>query len=224
MNDETVRRLWHSSIGLLIVVLYFLQISIPKFVVYLLLPATIIYGAVDCYRLRHSEVNKRFVTSFPLRYIIRREEYERLTTIFWFLLGALVTLWFFSRPVAALSLLYLAWCDPMAAFIGKKFGPKNKKAKGRFWNGKTFIGTAAAAILGSVITTIFLLCSARPDDGSLLMYAFRVMITSGLGGLYAAAAELVKIGDLDDNLTMPVVAAFLLSLLSPIGALYAHQI
>ena len=223
MNGEVARRLWHGSIGLLIVVLYYLQISISNVVFYFLLPVTIAYGAVDWYRLRHPAINKRFVTSCPLRYILRKDEHERMTTIFWFLLSAIITLRLFSRPVAALSLLYLSWCDPVAAFVGQKYGPKGKKAKGRFWNGKTLVGTMAAAILGVVITAVFLICSARPD-GNLFAYAFKVAITSILGGAYAAVAELVDIGELDDNLTMPIIAAFFLSLLSPIGALYSHQI
>lgn len=219
---ELPRRALHSSIGLLVVVLYWLQAD-ASLVSKLLLPVTVGYGVFEWYRLhKSSPANNAFVKS--MERFLRKEENEKFTSAFYYILGAQLTLLLFSRPVAALSLLYLAWCDPISGIAGRLYGPTETKAKaGRFWNGKSHAGACAAVVLGTLITLVFLLCSTRPIDG-LVLYAVRLVSTSVLGGLFAATGEVVNLGTWDDNFTMPLISATLLSLFSPISALYANEI
>jgi dolichol kinase len=218
---EPVRRIWHSSIGVLVCFLYWIQVPIQKFNLGLLC-ITLMYGYLDWRRFKNPKDNEAFMQSFPLKYILRREEKTRMTSSFYFLVGVHITLALFSRPIAALSLLYLAWCDPVAAIVGREYAPKNLK-KGRFWNGKSYVGTTAAAIVGMLISFVFFLCTSSPAEG-IISHLLLVSVTSILGGLYAASAELVTLNDLDDNLTIPIFAATMLTLFSPVGTLYADLI
>ncbi|PJF19196.1 hypothetical protein PSACC_00982 [Paramicrosporidium saccamoebae] len=218
---EPFRRIWHSSIGVLICFLYWINVPIHMFNLGLLC-VTMMYGYLDWRRLRNPKDNEAFMRSFPLKYIMRREEKSRMTSSFYFLVGVHITLALFSKPIAALSLLYLSWCDPVAAIVGRNYAPKDLK-KGRFWNGKSYVGTAAAAVTGTLISIVFFLCTSRPVE-SMAGYLILVAVTSVMGGLYAALAELVTLNDLDDNLTIPIFSATMLTLFSPVGTLYADLI
>lgn len=219
---ETVRRIWHSSIGLVICFLYWLQIN-RLYVSLGLLPITLVYGYFDWRRLRNSSYNDAFVSTFPLKYILRKEERNKMTSSFYFLLGVHITTFLFSRPVSGLSLLYLAWCDPMAAIIGRRFAPKDPR-RGRFWNGKTHVGSLGAGLVGVFISVIFFLLTTSPVEEGQTWHMAKVVLTATLGGFYAAISELVTVGDMDDNLTIPIVSSILLTLFSPISSLYSNSI
>lgn len=215
---ELPRRIWHSSIGVLVCILYYLQVS-SRSVWLVLLPIVIMYGGIDWYRYRDATFNEHFCR-FPLmRCILRpRERTSDITSSTFFLLGTLITLMIFSRPVQVLALLYLCWCDPVAAIMGH-FREELRMGGGKFANGKSYVGSAAAALLGTLITLGFLLCTTSANE-SVLWYGAKVLVTSGLGGLIAAASEALTIGSWDDNVTMPIIAGLFLTLFTPLQSLY----
>lgn len=217
-RGQTVRRIWHSSIGVLICVLCYFNVS-NMATFRFLLPITIVYGFIDWYRLRYEHLNARFCNFLPLRLILRREEKSKMTSSFYFLLGAETTLLVFSRPVTVLSLLYLSWCDPVAGIIGTHYG--QRASWGKLWNGKSLIGSSAAAVMGMLITASFLLVAAFEGYQIKLLNA---IIMSFLGGIIAAASELVTLENVDDNVTLPVISGILLTLFTPIESFYSHPI
>lgn len=221
-NLELPRRLWHGCIGLLVCGLHCLQVSSRSVGVVLLL-LLLGYGGIDWYRHRDAALNERFCRFPLLRAILRpSERTSRLTSSTYFLLGAVLTLLLFSRPVQVLALLYLCWCDPVAAIAGS-LREGAQTGKGFFANGKSYAGSGAAALLGMLVTLVFLLCTTAAGD-SFLWYGTKVLVTSGLGGLIAAASEALTIGACDDNLTMPILAGFCLTLFTPLQSLYPEEL
>lgn len=224
-EPEPIRNLWHASFGLLILLLSILQVE-RRTVLLILAILTLVYGILDWYRFRNARWNEWVVSSTPLRLILRHEEREHMTSSFWLLLGALLASALFSRQVASLALLYTAWCDPAASFVGRYFQSKDivkdKVRKGSL-NKKSWAGCTAAALLGSLISLVFLVCTANNFE-SVSAYVLRIFSTSLLGGVIASLAEAVPLFNLNDNLTMPLVAGTLLSLFTPITSLYTHEI
>lgn len=220
-NLELPRRLWHGSIGLLVCCLHYLHVS-SRSVWFALLPVLVVYGGLDWYRHRSAALNERFCRLPLLRAILRSSERtSSLTSSTYFLMGTMATLVLFSRPTQVLALLYLCWCDPLAAIVGQLRGGRRVR-EGPFANGKSHVGSAAAALLGTLITLTFLLCTTAAGDSS-LWYGGKVFITSCLGGLIAAASEMLTIGSWDDNATMPVIAGLLLTLFTPLQSLYPEM-
>ena len=103
----------------------------------------------------------------------------------------------FPKPVAILSILYLACGDPMASLIGILYGNKGP----RFANGKSAIGTAAGVLICTLVTFIYLKSISIPDGTTLIL--------SLIGGLAGGMVELIPF-DVDDNFTIPVISGFIL--------------
>jgi dolichol kinase len=95
----------------------------------------------------------------------------------------------FPTWIVNLSLWFLAFADPIASLFGVLFG------RTKLISGKSLEGSAAAFIVCSMITY--------------LTYS-QVIVDVFMFGLFGALAELLPIGPLDDNLTMPLVTAMLL--------------
>jgi dolichol kinase len=93
----------------------------------------------------------------------------------------------------AITLLFLAFADPIASFIGIKFG------KDKIFGHKSLQGFMAAYVVCFASSLAYLLIHGFPPDRSLVF--------SLLSGLVGALAELVPVGKLDDNLTLPVLSA-----------------
>ena len=224
------------------IALYSLPIS-SRLIFWALSFVTVLYGILDWKRLQDPQLNAWFCNSILLqRLVLRKEEKrEKLTSSLFFLIGSTLTVFLFSRPVAALAILYLCWCDPAANIFGKAFAPPSSSKRRpvepdstsllswitsyRFSNNKSLVGSLAAAAVGLIVTLLFLICTtASTLELSLLSYAWRLILTSVAGGVFAALGEGCSFGSLDDNLTMPLVSAFLLTLFSPIEALYLNSI
>jgi dolichol kinase len=95
----------------------------------------------------------------------------------------------FPTWIVNLSLWFLAFADPIASLFGVLFG------RTKLISGKSLEGSAAAFVVCSMITY--------------LTYS-QVIVDVFMFGLFGALAELLPIGPLDDNLTMPLATAMLL--------------
>jgi len=121
---------------------------------------------------------------------IKEKERKAPTGSFFFLLGAVVTLALFKEHAAVPALLILAVSDPLSSLVGRHFG------KTRFL-GKSLEGTCAFFLSSLAILLFFHLS------------LFNIL----LAALAATAAELFTMKPLDDNLSIPIVSAAVLSLL-----------
>lgn len=188
-NREFIRRLFHASIGIVVVTLYRLGITASQ-VLQVLIPLTIAWFIFDLGRLWLPSWQPSFYRVTGI--ILRPHEHRRLTSSFWFLLGTTLTLWCYREGVILVSLLSLCWADPMASWVGRRWGTR------RLWNGKSLEGWLAAFITTTLITHSYL----RTVDN---------MANALLAGFIAATVEACIIPGIDDNLLLPVITGFLLN-------------
>lgn len=188
------RKIWHMTMGLLIVGLHSGDFF-PKHVSILILGLFLALSLfVETARLKFPSLNLHVVRLWgPL---MRSHEITRSSTIPYFIAASLVCIGFFPKPVAVLALLYLAVGDPVASMTGVLYGHLGP----RFANGKTLVGT-----LGSVLAC--LVCSAvYLALGTKLSFDQFVMLTL-IGGVVGGVVEHVPL-EIDDNFSIPVISGF----------------
>lgn len=186
------RKLTHAMGICLITLIY--NIAPLKLSWTLLLSLSFFIIPLDYLRLKQPGLN-RFTIKI-LGWLMRRNEYTSLTGTTYLLLGVMALLLLNERHVVTLSLLFLAIGDPIASYFGLRFGTD------KILGSKTLQGTAAAFAACSVISVVYYYHYNLMTE--------RLLIVVPLSGFIGAAAELIPIGKLDDNFTIPVVGAGLL--------------
>jgi dolichol kinase len=121
---------------------------------------------------------------------IKEKERKAPTGSFFFLLGAMATLALFNERAAVPALFILAVSDPLSSLVGRHFG------KTRFL-GKSLEGTCVFFLSSLAVLLFFSLSLSH-----ILLVA-----------LAATAAELFTRKPLDDNVSIPIVSAAVLTLL-----------
>ncbi len=147
-------------------------------------------------RLKIPAFNEAFVRFWGP--IIRSCEVNRLSGTPYYLGAALIVIALFPKPIAALSLLFLACGDPMASLVGVLYGDRGP----RFASGKSAIGTAAGVLVCLAVSLVF--WSVFPN---LRGPEFLTLVM--VGGLAGGLSELAP-WELDDNLSIPVISALVL--------------
>jgi dolichol kinase len=110
----------------------------------------------------------------------------------WMLIAALLSFGFFAKPIAVAAFAMLILCDAVAALIGRRygsirFGPRRKSVE----------GTAAFFVTGCLVAMVV------PD----------LPVLAGMAGALAAAVAEAMPWEVDDNLSVPLSAALVMSLL-----------
>ena len=196
------RKLWHMSGVMAIAIGYSyvphtVALSLLAFLWLLFVPA-------DFMRLRNPAINDFLLTLF--RPIMRESERQRIAGTSFLITGVLLVALIFPKEIVILTLLFLAFADPMASYFGIKFG------KDKIFGHKSLQGTLAAFFVCAILTFIFLYAHNMMMD--------RLIVVSLIGGLVGCLAELIPIADLDDNFTLPIMSAICLHLVfSLFGAL-----
>jgi len=144
--------------------------------------------AVDLLRLKFALVRKLFLHIFG-SLLRESERQKRLTGATTLLMGWTLAVVVFKEKPAVVGMLFTGLADPAAAIVGRIWG------KNKFWN-KSLEGAAAFYFTASFI-----------------ILAFTGYSWAGLGvALGMSVLEFLPIG-IDDNLTIPVVTAYLLSVI-----------
>lgn len=159
-----------------------------------------LFLALDLIRLRLPQLN-----SLTLRFfgkIMRREELKSVSGNSYYILGLLALVLFFPKPIALLSCLFLAVGDPVAAVVGSAFG------KIRISRKKTLEGALANWGVCGLVTLLFGV--SYLDFSVPQSFVFAI-----LGGTISMAVELLP-SPIDDNFTIPVGSAILLSALAQV--------
>lgn len=189
------RKLWHVG-GVLLIALVHSMISRETAIVLLLLSAAVVIP-IDIARHRNPKLNEFVISIF--RHIIRVNEVDRLSGNSYLILGVLFITLFFDPTITSLTLLFLAFADPIASYFGILYG------KDKIWGNKSLQGFLAAFFVCAGISAYFLY---REN-----LFTDRLLIVSLLAGLIGALSELIQIGKLDDNLTLPILSGLGLKLL-----------
>ena len=125
--------------------------------------------------------------------ILRESEVKGPSGTTYLLSGVFLVALIFPRDVVLLTLLFLGFADPAASLIGIKYG------KDKIFGHKSLQGSVAAFVVCFILMVIYLFIQGFPVG--------RLIIMSLIGGLVGALAELIPIGKLDDNLSLPILSA-----------------
>lgn len=166
-----------------------------------------IFVGLDLLRFQFPALNKKVRRDFGP--YMRNYELDRLSGSSWFLLASLLTIGLFPREAACLGFLHLALGDPLASFVGVRWG------RIRLPGGKSLEGSAALFLTCFAAGATFLLFAGQVNlwGGSVVALSPATALVIALASALAAAvAEWIPTrGRLDDNFVMPLVTAALTS-------------
>ena len=183
------RKIWHMG-GVATIALVYANIP-ERLALILLTLLWVICVPSDFLRLRSPKFNDFVIHLF--KPIMRQSEVSKIAGTTYLITGVLLTAFIFPRDTVILTYLFLAFADPIASYFGIRYG------KDKIFGEKSLQGTLAA----------FFVC-ALLSFGYFRIYGLmvdRIFVVSLIGGLIGATAELVPIGKLDDNLTLPLLSA-----------------
>lgn len=146
--------------------------------------------------------------------LLKEKEYHRVHASLPYALGLCITIGFYPPEVAIISVLALTVGDPIAAFVGGKWG------KRRFKNGKSIEGSIAG-VSGSFLAGLIacIIITYLQDTKNLLPVwknglEFTTLLIILLSSISAFIFELISTdGFFDDNLTIPVGSGFVATVL-----------
>ena len=191
---HVARKIWHMSAVFLI---FSLWTVLPFWLsLTLLILSWLMFIPVDLLRHKNPALNRQLLKT--LRPIMRGSEVHKLAGTSYLLTGVLVITLFFNSAVVSLSLLFLAFADPIASFVGIKYG------KDKIFGHKSVQGFMAAFLVCAGLTFLFLTYNRISEH---------LLIVSLLSGLVGALSELIPIAKLDDNFSMPVLSSVGLTIL-----------
>jgi len=143
------RKTWHMMMGLIIAAVYMSGTSRSTGVV--ILGSILGFDLLmETLRLRVPSINEKFMRIWAP--FMRSCEVNRLSGIPYYLAASILAIAIFPKPIAVLSILYLACGDPIASIFGIMYGHKTV----RLASGKSLAGTAAGVITCAVVTFLFL--------------------------------------------------------------------
>lgn len=112
------RKIWHMS-G--VFAIFCGWVLLPRWVALLALSLVwLVFVSGDTIRQKSPEFNRRLMAAFGP--IMRNYEINRLAGTTYLLSGVLLIALIFNAGVVSLSLLFLAFADPIASFVGIKWG------------------------------------------------------------------------------------------------------
>ncbi len=164
--------------------------------------ASIILGVATAFmllfeiiRVKITKINELFIRTFKA--FVRQEEKHKMLTVSYYFLGMFLTFLFFKRDIAILSILYLTFADPSAALIGKAFG------KVKLIPNKTLEGSLSFGLVCLIINSLY-----APYTHTDILTSNYIFYLAPVAGMLA---EFIVV--LDDNLSIPIIAGGLLTLL-----------
>ena len=192
------RNVFHVSMGLLGIGLY--ELVLTRFEV-LLVGGIILLGFVflDVLRRVSPVWNERLVKRVFGR-ISRPSEAHRVPSATWYLTGLLLGVLLLSQHAIELGALVLAFGDPVASLVGKKWG------RTRLYRDKSLQGTLAFFTVAALAAVLFTW---------LVVPGVGLVRALWLGPAVAAAGALVELFSVrvDDNLTIPLLTGGMAMLL-----------
>lgn len=142
--------------------------------------------------LRHKVTWVKSLFSLFIDSMLRSHEQEgKLTGATWVMIGAVISIILFSKPVAIIALIFMSLGDTAAGLIGQRYG--KHKIWNKSWEG-FFGGLFVCIIIG-------------------MNYSLLPMTISLSGAVAAMVMEIVPI-PLDDNFKIPLGAGAIMMMLS----------
>ncbi|MGW8268023.1 MAG: diacylglycerol/polyprenol kinase family protein [Longimicrobiales bacterium] len=180
------RRVFHAVSGSALVLVFLANLFRDRTLVASLGALLVILLLLDLFRLAIPELNRLFFRSFIL--LASPREATRPASSTWYVLGILLTLILFPRDAALAGILVLALADPAASAVGQRWGRRK---------------LGAGTVEGSLTFTVVAF-------GALTPWA---SWPQALGAALLTTVVEALPWPLDDNLSVPLVAAGALLLL-----------
>lgn len=198
------RKLWHMmGVTTLFLIFIFTEGAFSKkFFLFIFL----LFVPLDFLRQSRPSLNDFLIHLF--KPIMREYELNKLAGTTYLLTGVNLIVWLFPFHSVALTLLFLAYADPIASFFGIKYG------KDKIFGHKSIQGFVAAFVVCLLLCSIYL-----SYQGLLTDHLFIICL---IGGLIGALSELVPIGKVDDNFSLPLISATGLTLLFYFFGLFSN--
>lgn len=193
-----LRKLWHISTGSLGLFLFHqMEASTNSFAIGIM--AIAIAGfLLDMIRAKYAPLNKLVIRMMgPL---MRRSEREGMSGLPFYALGVSISLFFYQRDIAIVSIMFLVFSDPLSSFFGVLYG------KDKILPNKSLQG-AVAGFFTCYLITLFYVMNTATLGTHILVFAI-------VAGVIGAASELVSAFNIDDNLTIPVLSGLGMTLLN----------
>ncbi len=180
------RKLFHALSAIFLIPVFLLPDPTRKI---FFIGVFLIVLAVDTFRLTNRNFRKVFLLFF--RDILKVQEHRTYSGATFLFLSFMILNVFFSREIAAFSMLLLTVSDPLAALFGKYMKPRI-----RIVGDKTLWGLMGFIIGGVVVGLFFQNIQWKSKIIAILVGAFIELFSRGI----------------DDNLLIPVGCALALQL------------
>lgn len=190
VNDlHIARKIWHTlAIGLYAFV--YSQLSFSSAFQAALLFVFFCIG-IDTLRLNFPKINDLVLA--VLKPVTRKHEVNSYAGTTYFSIGALVIITILPKNIVLLSLILLAFADPIASAVGIIYG------KEKIYKSKTLQGSFAALLASALVACVYFLLSQTMNE--------RLFIVSMLTGFIGAFSELFTPFDIDDNFSFPILSS-----------------
>lgn len=194
-----LRKLWHITTGSLGLFIFMRgDESSTNFWAGCVLGIAIAGFLLDFTRARFAPLN-----SFVIKLmgpLMRRSEREGVSGLPFYALGVSLSLFFFQRDIAIVSVMFLVFSDPLSSFFGVLYG------KDKIMPNKSLQG-AVAGFFTCYLITLFYVMNNTTLGTHILVFAI-------ISGVIGSASELVSAFNIDDNLTIPVLSGLGMTLLN----------
>jgi len=194
-----VRNAFHIGSGLGAALIYHLWLDRTG-AIWVMAILTGFFSLLELARWRSGRVNELLMRAPFLKHIARPDEYDRVNSATLFAWGVLIAVIFASQGAVEAGCLVLAFGDPAASLIGKRWG------KTKLIAGKSLEGTLAFAVVGGLAVLVFRLL-AYPGEPLLPS-----LLVAGGAAAIGASVELFSIR-IDDNFAIPLAVALGLTVL-----------
>ena len=126
--------------------------------------------------------------------ISRPRELNGITSSSWYISALLLMVFLVPQPAVEVGVLVLAFGDPAASLIGKRFGRR------KLWGDRTAVGSAAFVVVSFLAAMTFLF---------LAPYGLSMLSRLSLAATVAVAGALTELvsDTIDDNFTIPVMCS-----------------
>lgn len=193
-ETHIARKIWHVlGVGTMLWLYYILPYQVALGVGTGL---CVVLITLDSIRLKFPPFKKLIM--FFMRPFMREEERNKFTGLSWMCLGFWALILLFERNIVILTMFFVMLGDPLAAYIGTKYG-KDKIGD------KSLQGFLACFVACMIVAFIHL----RITDFN----SARILYAGLLAGLFGSVSELIQIPNVDDNLSMPLLSGLSLYLL-----------
>lgn len=159
---EIPRKIFHSSIGFIVLHLYLSGTDLDVIVRNLSYFLGIVVTA-DVIRLNNADFE--WLYEKVLGFLMRESEKDKVNGVVWYLVGVITSLHFFPEDIACVSIMILSWCDTAASTFGRAFGKYTPPLPSPpFARRKSTAGFLAAVVSGA-LTSYFFWCTSIASSG-----------------------------------------------------------